>query len=300
MIEEARARFPGLSLSRLCLLLGVNRGSSYRAVGLGREVPFLLPDRRPPKKEVWLRNAIERLVLEYPGYGYRRVTHPLRKDGFPVNHKRVLRVMHEESLLCQLKRRFVQTTDSEHGHRVYPNLLAQAGWRPLTGINQAWVGEITYIRLVAEFIYLAVLMEAYSRRVVGFALSRPIDGDLVRDALEQALERRQPPAGWIHHSDRGVQYACGRYVERLEEAGARISMSAKGAPRENALAERFFRTLKEEEVYLHEYETYEDAEQSIGPFIEAVYTQKRLHSALGYRPPTEFEQLCATGILLEK
>jgi putative transposase len=144
-----------------------------------------------------------------------------------------------------------------------------------------------------------VLLDASSRRVVGWNRSRRIDGDLVVEALERALCQRQPPEGFIHHSDRGVHYACREYVERLEAAGARISMSAKGTPRENAQVERFMRTLKEEEVYLHEYETYEESKQGIGQFIEAVYNARRQHSALGYRPPTEFEQLCATGILLE-
>jgi putative transposase len=283
-------------VSRLCALLGANRGSYYRAVG---EPAFPSPPHSRGREEVPLRDAIERIVLEFPGYGYRRVTHQLHRDGFEVNHKRVLRVMQEESLLCQLKRRFVKTTDSEHGHRVYPNLLKDAGWQKLTGINQAWAADITYIRLVAEFVYLAVLMDAYSRRVVGWSLSRRIDSELAVEALERALSQRQPPAGWIHHSDRGVQYACREYVEQLVGAGARISMSAKGTPRDNAQAERLFRTLKEEEVYLHEYETFEEGEQSIGHFIEAVYNEKRLHSALGYRPPTEFEQLCATGLLRE-
>lgn len=170
----------------------------------------------------------------------------------------------------------------------------------MTGINQAWAADITYIRLPQEFVYLAVLLDAYSRRVVGWALSRRIDSELALAALERALPEREPAPGWIHHSDRGVQYACGAYVKRLEAVGAQISMSAKGTPRENAQAERFFRTLKEEEVYLQEYASLEEAERAIGHFIEAVYNEKRLHSALGYRPPTEFEQLCAIGLLLEK
>ncbi len=289
-----------MSLTRLCALLGVNRGSYYRAADALGEAAFSSPLQSKGREEVRLRDAIERIVLAFPGYGYRRVTHQLRRDGWEVNHKRVRRVMQEECLLCQLKHRFVKTTDSEHGDRVYPNLLKDKGWQKLTGINQAWAADITYIRLVAEFVYLAVLMDAYSRRVVGWALSRRIESDLVLEALSQALSKRQPPAGWIHHSDRGVQYACREYVECLVGAGAQISMSAKGTPRDNAQAERLFRTLKEEEVYLHEYETFEESKQSIGQFIEAVYNEKRLHSALGYRPPNEFEQLCATGLLLEK
>jgi transposase InsO family protein len=294
-MRECCQRFPGVPLWRVCLLLEVNRGSYYRAAGLasGAAPPALAPS--PENAEVALRDAIERIVLAFPGYGYRRVTHQLRRDGIVANHKRVLRVMRQESLLCQLKRRWVKTTDSEHGLRVYPNLLAHAGWQHLTGINQAWVADITYMRLRQEFVYLAVLLDAYSRRVVGWSLSRTIDSDLVLAALERALATRQPAAGWIHHSDRGVQYACREYVQRLEAAGARVSMSAKATPRDNAQAERFFRTLKEEEVYLHDYETFEEGEQSIDRFIEAVYNEERLHSALGYRPPAEFEQLCASG-----
>ena len=245
-----------------------------------------------------LREAIERITLAFPAYGYRRVTAQLQRDGDAVNHKRVLRVMREESLLCHLKRGWVRTTDSEHGHRVYPNLLQAAGWRKLTGINQAWAGDITYVRLREEFVYLAVLLDAFSRRVVGWSLSRTIDAALVLGALEKALREREPPSGWIHHSDRGVQYACGDYVERVLAAHGRPSMSAKGTPRDNAQVERFMRTLKQEEVYLQEYESYLESEQGIGHFIEAVYNEKRLHSALGYRPPSEFEQVCAMGLLV--
>ena len=241
-----------------------------------------------------MRSAIESVVLAFPGYGYRRVTRHLQREGWSVNHKRILRVMRQESLLCQIKRRWVKTTDSEHGLRIYPNLVR--GTRP-TGLNELWVADITYIRLAAEFVYLATLMDAFSRRVVGWRLSREIDHQLVLGALEQALMTRQPPTEWIHHSDRGVQYVCGAYTERLLGIGARISMAAKGTPLENAQAERFFRTLKQEEVYLHEYESFTEAETSIGRFIDAVYNEKRLHSALGYRPPTEFEELFLNGTL---
>jgi len=280
-------------VARVCALLEVNRGSFYRA--LDAAVPS--PAAAGPE-ELAVRDTIEQIVWENPGYGYRRVTAQLHRDGVLVNRKRVLRIMREECLLCQLQRRWVQTTDSEHGFRVYPNLLKEAGWRQLTGINQAWVADITYLRLVREFAYLAVLLDAYSRRVVGWSLSRSIDAGLAVLALERALSLRQPTSGWIHHSDRGVQYACRDYVARLEQAGARVSMSAKGTPRDNAQAERFMRTLKQEEVYLHEYETYEEGEQSIGHFIEAVYNQKRLHSSLGYRPPSEFEQHWAADQLV--
>jgi transposase InsO family protein len=298
LIEEAGARFPALPRLRACQLLEVNPGSYYRAAGRARmqgEIPSSLTKET---EGTVLREEIERITLSFPAYGYRRVRAQLQRDGLGVNHKRVLRVMGEESLLCQLKRSFVKTPDSEHGLRVYPNLLAQAGWRQLTGINQAWAGDITYVRLREEFVYLAVLLDAFSRRVVGWSLWRSIDAALVLAALEKALAEREPPSGWIHHSDPGVQYACREYVERVLEANGRISMSAKGTPRDNAQVERFMRTLKQEEVYLQEYEGYPESEEGIGQFIEAVYNQKRLHSALGYRPPAEFEQLCAMGLLV--
>ncbi len=266
MIADCRTRFPALPLERACALLEINRGSFYRAIGtdLGPAPPA--GAARAPGNEMALRTAIESAVLAFPGYGYRRVTHHLQREGWTVNHKRVLRVMRKESLLCQLKRRWVKTTDSEHGLRVYPNLLRHE--RP-TGLDVAWVADITYVRLPEQFVYLATLMDAFSRRVVGWCLSREIDRQLVLTALERALATRQPPATWIHHSDQGVQYVCGAYAERLLLAGARISMAAKGTPLENAQAERFFRTLKQEEVYLHDYETFAEAEASMGRFIGA-------------------------------
>jgi putative transposase len=271
-----------------CAVLGVNRGSYYRCG------PLPSPGV-PTRFEVGLRDTIERIVLEFPGYGYRRVTAALQRAGWAVNHKRVLRLLREECLLCQLKRRWVRTTDSEHGWRLYPNLLSGCGWRRLTGLDQAWVADLTYIRLPGGFCYLAAILDAFSRKVVGWSLSERIDAELAVAALEQALKSRKPKVGWIHHSDRGVQYACGDYVGRLERAGARISMAAKGTPRENAQAESFFRTLKHEEVYLTEYEDYRQAKQALGRFIERVYNEKRLHSSLGYRPPNEFEELVAAG-----
>jgi putative transposase len=285
VIQASKRLFPGLPLERACHLLGLNRGSYYRI----REAPL------PSASELALREALEALILEFPAYGYRRVTKALQRAGWRVNHKRVLRIMREESLLCRLKRRWVRTTDSEHGLTVYPNLLKQAGWRLLTGVDQAWVADLTYIRLPHGFCYLAAILDAYSRKVVGWALSEEIDAGLVVTALQRALESRQPPEGWIHHSDRGVQYACREYVNRLLAAGAQISMSGKGRPRDNAQAESFMRTLKHEEVYLQDYQSFEEAKQAIGRFIDAVYNEKRLHSSLGYRPPSEFEQLLAAG-----
>jgi len=276
-----------LPLEGACALLEVNRGSYYRHLPRG--------PRPTPAPQTCLRDAIERVVLEFPGYGYRRGTAHLQRGGLAVNHKRVLRVMRQESLLCHLKRRWTRTTDSEHGLRIYPNLLAQCGWRQLSGLDQAWVADLTYIRLPHGFCYLAAILDAFSRKVVGWQLSRQIDAALALGALEKALASRQPRAGWIHHSDRGVQYACRDYVGRLEAAGARVSMAAKGTPRENAQAESFMRTLKYEEVYLADYQDDTEAEQAIGCFIDRVYNEKRLDSSLGYRPPSEFEELLAAG-----
>jgi len=277
VIAEAVAAPPSLSVRHLCALLDVNRAWYYAR-------PLI--EKGDASEAVQLRDAIERIVLDFPGYGYRRVTHALAREGWVVNHKRVLRVMHEESLLCQLKRRFVPTTDSGHDWRTYPNLVKGTIFNAL---DQAWVADITYIRLPTTFVYLAAILDAYSRRCVGWALSRWIDTDLTLAALSMALVRREPAPGLIHHSDRGVQYAREAYVARLEGAGARISMAARGNPYENAQAESFFKTLKHEEVYLKDYRTFEDALINLEPFIEEVYNTKRLHSSLGYRPPVEFE-----------
>ena len=280
MIAVLQEQFPALSRRRLCRLLGVSRSWYYARSSAEEQA----------EQDVNLRDAIERVTLEFPGYGYRRVTHALQREGWSVNHKRVLRVMRQESLLCQLKQRFLVTTDSTHGLPTYPNLLADLA---LSAPNQAWVADITYVRLPTGFVYLACVLDAYSRRCVGWKLSRQIDTQLTLDALEMALTQRQPAPGLIHHSDRGVQYASLAYVARLEQADARVSMSAKGNPYDNAKAESFFKTLKREEVNLQEYRTFAEAERNLSLFIEAVYNVKRLHSSLGYLPPAEFEAACS-------
>jgi putative transposase len=270
--------FVSLSVRQLCALLGVSRSWVYARPHVPTQA----------QRDIALRDAIERIVLEFPGYGYRRVTAELHRQHWAVNHKRVLRIMRQEALLCQLKRTWTSTTDSRHTLPTYPNLLALL---TVTRPNQAWVADITYVRLPTAFIYLACVLDAWSRRCVGWQLSRTIDTELTLAALNQAIMVRQPAVGLIHHSDRGVQYASTAYVERLRSIGAQVSMAAKGNPYDNAKAESFFKTLKREEVYLNHYETFTDAEGQIGQFIDDVYNQKRLHSSLGYLPPVEYESL---------
>jgi transposase InsO family protein len=233
-----------------------------------------------------IRDVMQKIAVEFPAYGYRRMTAELRKRGFDINHKRVLRMMREDNLLCVQRRKFMVTTDSRHNLPVYPNLAKQM---VLKAINQLWVADITYIRLQVEFVYLAVVLDAFSRRVIGWALGRTLEAELALSALRMALEERKPQPGLVHHSDRGVQYASQEYVGLLKEHQAQISMSRKGNPYDNAACESFMKTLKYEEVYRNEYRDFHEARASIQEFLERVYNQKRLHSALGYLPPAEFE-----------
>jgi putative transposase len=267
-------------------MFGVNR-SWYLQQCLPTSVSFL-------EDETTLRDAIERLCLDFPGYGYRRVTAQLHRDGWTINHKKVLAVMRQESLLCHLKRAFYPASPGST-KLAHPNLLKdKAGNRmAVTTLDQVWVVDITYIRLPQGFVYLACVLDAFSRRCIGWHLSNDIDTRLALAALEQALQARQPPPGVIHHSDRadrGVQYASLAYVSRLQEAGMQVSMSAAGCPYDNAKAESFFKTLKKEEVYLNHYRNFEEAQANLGRFLEDVYNAKRLHSSLGYLPPNEFEE----------
>jgi putative transposase len=238
------------------------------------------------KEQADLRDRIEQIVVEHARYGYRRVTHQLRREGYRVNHKRVARVMREQSLQCQVKRRWVTTTDSHHAYGIYPNLVKELEVKQR---NQVWVADITYIRILTGFLYLAVVLDLFSRKVIGWALSEQIDAQLTLVALRMALEERGSVEGCIHHSDRGVQYACHAYVEELQRAKMRISMARKGNPYDNAAAESFMKTLKYEEVYLWDYQSGEDVMRRIPYFLQEVYNQKRLHSALGYVTPQEFE-----------
>ena len=238
------------------------------------------------KKENDLLDHIERIALEFPRYGYRRITHQLEREGVTVNHKRVLRLMRESSLLVVAKRKWVKTTDSNHHYPIYPNLVKDF---ILTGINQIWVADITYIRILLGFVYLAVILDAFSRKALGYCISKSLDTELALSALRMAIQRRIPQKDVIHHSDQGIQYASGDYTDELLKYGFKISMSRKGNPYDNAKAESFMKTLKSEEVYLWDYSTFEDAQKRIPYFIDAVYNQKRLHSSLDYLPPDEFE-----------
>jgi transposase InsO family protein len=231
---------------------------------------------------------MESICLEFPRYGYRRVTRQLQREGWRVNHKKVLRLMRENDLLCRVQRRWTRTTDSDHPYRVYPNLLRDL---QISRLNQVWLADITYIRILTGFVYLAAVLDAYSRKVVGHAISSWIDTALTLRALRMAIERRHPEPGCIHHSDQGVQYASHEYVQELKQHGFRISMSRRGNVYDNAMMESFIKTLKCEEVYLWDYRTLADVESGLPYFIEEVYNRKRLHSALGYRPPNEFEKL---------
>ena len=236
-----------------------------------------------------LRDKIEYLQAEFSCYGYRTIRQQLlRQYGMVVNGKRLLRIMRKYNLFHEVKQRFINTTDSNHGHPVYPNLLKG---REVTGINQVFVSDITYIRIMTGFVYLAVILDIYSRRVVGWALSKRIDHKLTLAALNMAIALRNPPAGVIHHSDRGVQYACGEYVKQLKESKFKISMSRVGNPYDNAFAESFMKTLKKEEVYLWGYESFIDVVERVPQFIEKVYNRKRIHSGINYLPPVEFEDI---------
>ncbi|HEV2714745.1 MAG TPA: IS3 family transposase [Terriglobales bacterium] len=263
-------------MNRLCQAAGVSRAGYYR---------FLL-HAETQQADMDLRSQIQSIALEWPAYGYRRVHRALIRKGWSVNHKRVLRLMRIDNLLCLRRRKFILTTDSKHGLPIYPNLAKDM---VLKGINQLWVADITYIRLEVEFVYLAVLLDAFSRSCIGWALQCSLEAALVLEALRMALKQRRPGPGLVHHSDRGVQYAAKDYTDQLDQHGIRISMSRRGNVYDNALAESFLKTLKYEEVYRTEYHNLEEAKASIKEFLEKIYNQKRLHSALGYRPPREFE-----------
>jgi transposase InsO family protein len=246
-----------------------------------------------PPEDLAVAARIEEITEEFPRYGYRKVTRQLQRDGISVNHKKVLRIMREKGLLVKKTRRFVKTTNSNHPYPVFPNLVKDLN---VIRVNQVWVADITYISIMTAFVYLAVILDLYSRKVIGYAISRHIDTNLSLAALRMAIETRNPHAGLIHHSDQGVQYASREYVDELKQHEIAISMSRKGNPYDNAFAESFIKTLKTEEVYLWEYRTMDDVLTRLPYFIEQVYNQKRLHASLGYRPPTEYEAMLKTPV----
>jgi transposase InsO family protein len=266
-----------LPLERLCRLAEVSRCGFYRWRQSGEQAD----------QDMDLRDEIQRIALEYPCYGRPRMTAELQRRGWEANHKRVRRIMREDNLLAIRQKKFVVTTNSNHDRPVYPNL---ARGLAVSGVNQLWVADITYIRLESEFVFLAVLLDAFSRRVIGWELGRTLQDDLVLGALRMALRERTPAPGLIHHSDRGVQYASQDYTGLLKQHHITISMSRTGNPYDNAFCESFMKTLKWEEVHRQEYRDLAEARASIAHFLEKVYNHKRLHSALGYVPPAEFER----------
>jgi len=267
-----------LSVAGMCSLAGFSRAGYYRAQQ---------PMPAPSQEDLKLRDAMHRVALEWPAYGSRRMSRELRKRGMKVNRKRLQRLMREDNLLCVAKRKFVVTTDSAHPLPVYPNLPPKMN---VTGINQLWIADITYIRLEEEFVYLAVVLDAFSRRVIGWSLDDTMAESLTLAALQMALSERGVGPGLVHHSDRGSQYASNDYTDLLKAHQIAISMSRKGNPWNNAACESFMKTLKYEEVLRNEYRDLAEARASIRQFLEKIYNQKRLHSALGYLTPAEFER----------
>jgi transposase InsO family protein len=280
--EEVKAN-RGLTIKRMLELGRVSQSGFYR----------FDEDAKPsPRTDLDLRDAIQRIALEWPSYGRPRITAELRRRGWSVNPKRVYRILREDNLLCVRKRKFVVTTNSNHGRKIYPNLAREM---VLTNVDQLWRADITYIRLQDEFVYLAVILDAYSRRVIGWALDRTLEDELTLAALQMAIARRVIHPGLVHHSDRGSQYASNDYTDLLKDHGIDVSMSRRANPWDNAAGESFMKTLKYEEVHRNEYRNLGEARAAIQEFLEKVYNRKRLHSALGYLPPVEFERNLATS-----
>jgi len=277
IINHELATQPALSVSRLCSAVALCRAEYYRHSNC-------TPEAEP---DLELRQEIQAIAADMPAYGYRRITAQLARNGVVANHKRVLQLMRKDGLLCVRKPAFVNTTQSQHSFTIYPNLVPTLS---IDGPDQLWVADITYIHLRRDVFYLAVMLDAFSRRVIGWQMDSTLGAQLTVAALQKALAQRTITPNLVHHSDRGTQYAANVYANLLKEQGIRISMSRSGNPYDNAQAERFIKTRKYEEIYLNEYENFAEARFRIGDFLEEVYNHKRLHSKLGYVPPAEFEQ----------
>lgn len=270
----------GFKLTDLCRSLSISRNSYYW---------YLKNNMVKNIMNELIKNQIEQITLEYQRYGYRRITRELKNRGFSINHKKTLRIMKENDLLCKVKRKFMITTDSNHNYPIFPNLIKDL---KITTVNQVWAADITYIRLASgRFVFLAIVLDLYSRKVVGWNLGENLSSDLVISALKMAIEKRHPSPGLIHHSDRGIQYASLNYTNLLLTNSFQISMSRKANPYDNALVESFNKTLKWDEVYTNEYDSYTEAKLRIANYIENIYNAKRLHSSLNYRSPEQFERL---------
>ncbi|HEY7167975.1 MAG TPA: IS3 family transposase [Candidatus Binatia bacterium] len=279
MIEQKMQVQGSLPLVELCQLSGVSRASYYRR--------WLA--ERASDEEMVVRDRLQQLALQHRHHGYRYITKLLKREGWTINHKRTLRLMREDNLLRLRRRKWVHTTESDHDRPIYPNM---ARLLKVQGPDQLWVADITYVRLRSEFVYVAILLDVFSRRVVGWTIGKNLDSSLTERALEKAIQARQPKPGLVHHSDRGWQYACNDYIAMLNRYGIEISMSRSGNPYDNAYAESFMKTLKTEEVDGRRYHSLEEAASSIETFIEVFYNQQRLHSKLGYLSPAEFEAGC--------
>jgi transposase InsO family protein len=261
----------------MCELAGVSRASFYR----------VWEQKAPSEAEMALRDAVQRTALGHRSFGYRRIAPLVQRAGFVVGQERVRRILRTDNLLAVRHRKFVVTTDSNHRFRVHPNLAESM---ELTAINQLWVADITYIRLQREFVFLAVVLDAFSRKAIGWKLGRTLETKLALAALESAIASRHPRPGLVHHSDRGTQYASNEYFQRLEVCGAHLSMSRPASPWENGKCESFIKTLKREEIDARGYTSFTGLRQHLDEFMEQIYNKVRLHSALGYRSPEEFEQ----------
>jgi putative transposase len=267
----------------MCEMAGVSRASFYRS----------WEQKAPHEAETALRDAIQRIALAHRDHGYRRITPLIQRAGFVVGEEKVRRILRNDNLLAVRRRKFVVTSDSKHRYRVHPNLAESL---ELTSVNQLWVADLTYIRLRGEFVFLAIVLDAFSRKAIGWALGRTLETRLPLAALEAAIASRRPQAGLVHHSDRGTQYASNEYVQRLESCGAHLSMSRPARPWENGKCESFIKTLKREEIDARSYRNFNQLQQHLEEFIEQIYNQVRLHSALGYRSPEEFEEAQIPGV----